>query len=59
MNAILLAGALFGTLAAVVAATPDSVEFASVDDRGSITRDVSVNPQTGQTEEVSVIGFID
>jgi hypothetical protein len=59
MNGILLAGALFGALAAAVAANPHKVQFASIDDRGSMTHEEHVNPTTGEIEETDVIAFID
>lgn len=66
MNAILLAGACFGALAVTVIGQPsvpktsDPIALAQLTpDRGAMTRDVTVNPKTGQTEETDVIGFVD
>ncbi|MDP3735913.1 MAG: hypothetical protein Q8R02_00905 [Hyphomonadaceae bacterium] len=38
---------------------PADVRVVSAEDRGSMTRDVRVNPDTGETEETNVISFLD
>ena len=62
MNAILLGGACLGALIALLTADPQIVTRAKAEllqGEGSMTRDVTVNPETGETEETSVIAFLD
>ena len=60
MNAILLGGACLGALAVFLATDPQTVPNAKAElDVGSMTHDVTVDPITGQTEETSVIAFLD
>ena len=70
MNAIILAGAFAGALTIFLSANPDKVAAARAEashaeasqtetDVGSMTRDIKVNPKTGEEEETSVIAFLD
>jgi hypothetical protein len=56
MNAILLAAAALGTLAAMYA-SPMASE--PLKDRGSMTHTVQVDPQTGETTTIDMIAFQD
>ncbi len=58
MNAIFLAAASLGAFTVFMTA-PADVRIVSHEDRGSMTHDVSVNPDTGETEETNVIAFLD
>ena len=60
MNAILLAGACAGALMVFLTTDPDKVAAAKEEAaHGFMTRDVTVNPQTGAKEETMVLGFLD
>ena len=60
MNAILLGCACLGALAVFLTTDPQTVANAKAElDVGSMTHDVTVDPITGQTEETSVIAFLD
>ena len=60
MNAILLGGACLGALAVFLTTDPQTVANAKAElEVGSMTHDVTVDPITGQTEETSVIAFLD
>jgi hypothetical protein len=60
MNAILLGGACLGALAVFLTTDPQDVAAAKAEIQvGSMTHDVSTDPITGQTEETSVIAFLD
>lgn len=58
MNAILLGAASLGALAVFLTAPPE-VRAASNEDRGWMTHEVQVNPDTDETEETNVIAFLD
>lgn len=57
MNALFFAAASLGAFTVFMTA-PAEVR-ASTEDRGWMTSDVSVNAQTGETEETNVIAFLD
>jgi hypothetical protein len=57
MNALFFAAASLGAFTVFMTA-PAEVR-ASPEDRGWMTSDVSVNAQTGETEETNVIAFLD
>jgi hypothetical protein len=69
MNLILLGGACLGALFAVAdardvqkAAPAEQTAAATAEDPeqpGFMTRDIRVDPDTGETTEISVIGFVD
>jgi hypothetical protein len=62
MNAILLGGACLGALAVFLTTDPQVVADAKAElqqGEGSMTRDIAVNPETGETEETSVLAFLD
>jgi hypothetical protein len=62
MNAILLGGACLGALALFLTTDPQVVARAKAELRqgeGSMTRDITVNPETGAIEETSVLAFLD
>lgn len=59
MNAILLAAACAGALAVILTTDALPTGVSAYADKGSMTREVSVDPQTGETEETSVIAFLD
>lgn len=58
MNAILLGSACLGALAVFLTTDPQVVADAKAE-LGSMTHDVSINPETGEVEETSVIAFLD
>jgi hypothetical protein len=72
MNAIILASVFAGAYAIFLTADPQQAipareQVAQVEesaataaeDKGFMTRDVTVDPKTGEEEETSVIGFLD
>ena len=75
MNAIILASVFAGAYAIFLSADPEQVAVepkqvaqveesaaqpqASQADKGFMTRDVTKNPETGEDEEISVLGFLD
>jgi hypothetical protein len=71
MNAIILASVFAGAYAIFLTADPEQVAVShekvaqveesavAAEDKGFMTRDVTVDPKTGEEEETSVIGFLD
>lgn len=59
MNALLLAAASVGAFTVFMTAPVDVRVVSPTEDRGSMTHDVQVNPDTGATEETNVIAFLD
>jgi|RhiMethySRZTD1v2_1073278.scaffolds.fasta_scaffold3927235_1 hypothetical protein len=60
MNALLLGGACLGALAVFLTTDPKDVAAAKAEMQlGSMTHELSTDPITGETEETSVIAFLD
>lgn len=61
MNAILLGGASLGALVVFLTADPEKVAAAraDADQRGWMERTISVDPDTGETEETAILAFRD
>jgi hypothetical protein len=62
MNAILLASACFGALAAFIAADPNQLPQPTLiadGDRGAMTTTITVDPATGETTTTDFIAFLD